>query len=154
MLRRGDSPALSACRSVALVLFLLFLAVMASAAGLMVIAVMFGGPPAPKILSNRRCSCECWGAVSEQSSLTASLRKPWTHPDATQVVGPSTRPATDERIRGMVVIPNTGGAMWGASPGIARRDGVLPCPRASHWSSSWNTAAPPTTTWPLPLNAS
>ncbi len=103
---------MSARRSVALVLFLLFLGVMASAAGLMVIAVMFGGPPAPKVSSNSTLFLRVQAPFPEIDSHNVLSQFVATPPTLRTVIAALDKARHDERIRGLVVIPNTGGAMW------------------------------------------
>lgn len=104
---------MSSRRSVALVLFLLFLAVMASAAGLMVIAIVFSGPPTPKISSNSTLFLRVQAPFPEIDSYNVFSQFVETPPALRTVVAAIEKARKDDRIRGMVVIPNTSGAMWG-----------------------------------------
>ncbi len=104
---------MSARRGVALVFFLLFLAVMASAAGLLVLAIMFGGGAAtPEVSSNSTLFLRVQAPFPEVE--THSLLAPLAEAPATlrTVVAVIDRARRDERIRGMVVMPNTAGALW------------------------------------------
>ena len=103
---------MSARRGVALVLFLLFLAVMASAAGLMVIAIMFGGPSTPTVSSNSTLFLRIQAPFSEIESNSILSSFAGSPPTLRTVVAAIDKARQDDRIRGMVVIPNTGGAFW------------------------------------------
>ncbi|MEO6223615.1 MAG: signal peptide peptidase SppA [Vicinamibacterales bacterium] len=103
---------MSARRGVALVLFFLFLAVMASAAGLMVLAIMFGGPSAPTVSSNSTLFLRVQAPFSEIESNSVLSQFVGTAPTLRTVIAAIDKARHDDRIRGMVVIPSTGGALW------------------------------------------
>jgi protease-4 len=104
---------LSARRGVALVLFLLFLGVMASAAGLMVLAIMFGGPSTPSVSSNSTLFLRVQAPFPEIESNNVLSQFVAAPPTLRTVVAAMDKARQDDRIRGMVVIPTTSGAMWG-----------------------------------------
>lgn len=105
---------MSARRGVALVLFLIFLAVMASAAGLLVIGVMLGGGrSAPVVSSNSTLFLRIQAPFPELESNTVLSQFVATPPTLRTVLAAISKAQRDDRIRGLVVIPNTSGALWG-----------------------------------------
>jgi len=104
---------LSARRGVALVLFLIFLAVMASAAGLLVLTIMFGGGrPAPTVASNSTLFLRIQAPFPEIEGNTVFAPFMATAPTLRGVIAAIDKARHDERVRGMVVIPSTNGALW------------------------------------------
>lgn len=103
---------MSARRGVALVVFLLFLAVMASAAGLLMLAIVFGGPSTPSVSSNSTLFLRVQAPFPEIESSMALAPFVKTPPTLRTVIASIEKAQKDERIRGMVVIPNAGGALW------------------------------------------
>ncbi len=104
---------MSARRGVAVVLFLIFLAMMASAAGLLILALLFGGGQAtPVVASNSTLFLRVQAPFPEIDS--SSVLSPFmaTPPTLRTVLAVIDKARGDDRIRGMVVIPNTNGALW------------------------------------------
>jgi protease-4 len=104
---------LSARRGVAVVLFLIFLAMMASAAGLLILALVFGGGhSAPVVASNSTLFLRVQAPFPEIES--ASVLSPFiaSPPTLRTVLAVIEKAKRDDRIRGMVVIPSTNGALW------------------------------------------
>lgn len=85
---------------------------MASAAGLLIIGIMFGGPSAPAVSSNSTLFLRVQAPFPEIESNTVLAPFVKTPPTLRTVVSAIDKARRDERIRGMVVIPNTGGALW------------------------------------------
>jgi protease-4 len=103
----------SARRGVALVLFLIFLAVMASVAGLLMLTIMFGGGrAAPTVASNSTLFLRVQAPFAEVESNSVLSQFVDTPPTLRTVLALIDRAKRDDRIRGMVIIPNTTGAMW------------------------------------------
>lgn len=104
---------MSARRGVAVVLFLIFLALMASAAGLLMLALLFGGgQAAPVVASNSTLFLRVQAPFPEiDSSSVFSAFMP-TPPTLRTVLAVIEKAKRDDRIRGMVVIPSTNGALW------------------------------------------
>jgi len=103
----------SARRGVALVLFLIFLAVMASAAGLLVVTIMFGGGrAAPTVSSNSTLFLRLQAPFPEIESNSVLAPFVPTPPTLRTVLAVIEKARRDDRVRGMVIIPNTSGAMW------------------------------------------
>lgn len=103
---------MSSKKGVALVLFLIFLAVMASAA-LVLIGTLLVAPtrPTATVPSNATLFLKIQAPFPEVESI--SLFSPLvTQQTLRGVIGTIERARTDPRIRGMVVIPQTTGAMW------------------------------------------
>jgi protease-4 len=103
----------SSRKGVALVLFLIFLAMMASAA-LVLIGALIVAPtrPAATVPSNATLYLRIQAPFPEIESV--SLFTPLLEPQPTlrTVIATIERAGQDPRIRGMVVIPQTTGAMW------------------------------------------
>jgi protease-4 len=109
----GEIPIVSARRGVALVLFLIFLAVMASLAGLLMITIMFGGGHAtPTVASNSTLFLRVQAPFAEVESNSVLSQFVESPPTLRTVLALIDRAKRDDRIRGMVIIPNTSGAMW------------------------------------------
>jgi protease-4 len=86
---------------------------MASAAGLLILTIVFGGgASAPTVASNSTLFLRIQAPFPEieTNSLFTSLVD--TPPTLRTVVAVIDKARQDERIRGMVVIPNTTGALW------------------------------------------
>lgn len=110
---QGDLPIVSARRGVALVLFLIFLGVMASAAGLLVMAIMLGGTrSSTTVASNSTLFLRVQAPFAEIESNTVLSQFVETPPTLRTVLALIDKAQRDDRIRGMVIIPNTTGAMW------------------------------------------
>ncbi|MSO49475.1 MAG: signal peptide peptidase SppA [Acidobacteria bacterium] len=104
---------MSARRGVAVVLFLIFLAMMASAAGLLILALMFGGgQTAPVVASNSTLFLRVQAPFPEIDSSSVFSGFIATPPTLRTVLAVIEKAKHDDRIRGMVVIPSTNGALW------------------------------------------
>jgi protease-4 len=109
----AEIPIVSARRGVALVLFLIFLGVMASAAGLLIVAILVGGPSThATVSSNSTLFLRVQAPFSEIESNSVLSQFVQTPPTLRTVLAVIDRAKRDDRIRGMVIIPNTSGAMW------------------------------------------
>jgi protease-4 len=103
----------SARRGVALVFFLIFLAVMASAAGLLIMAIMVGGTrPSTTVASNSTLFLRVQAPFAEIESNSVLSQFVETPPTLRTVLSIIDKAQRDDRVRGMVVIPNTTGALW------------------------------------------
>jgi len=103
---------LSSRRGIALVLFLIFLAVMASAAGLLMIALVFGPARTPTVASNSTLFLRIQAPFPEVESNSIFAPFVGTQQTLRTVLAVIDRAQRDDRVRGMVVIPNTTGALW------------------------------------------
>ena len=97
----------------AIVLFLIFLAVMASAA-LVLVGALLVTPTRPEanVPSNATLFLKIQAPFSEVETISLLTPFAGERPTLRQVIATIERAADDPRIRGMVVIPQTAGAMW------------------------------------------
>jgi protease-4 len=103
----------SSRRGVALVLFLIFLAMMASAA-LVLIGALLVAPtrPSTTVPSNATLYLRIQAPFPEVETVNIFSPLMASQPTIRTVIATIERAAGDSRIRGLVVIPQTTGAMW------------------------------------------
>lgn len=79
----------------------------------MVIAIMFGGPASPTVSSNSTLFLRVQAPFPEIESYSVFSQFGLAPPTLRTVVASIDKARRDDRIRGMVVIPGTSGALWG-----------------------------------------
>lgn len=105
---------MSSRKGVALVLFLIFLALMASAALLLVGAILFApATPRTTLPSNATVFLRITAPFPEIETVNVLAPFVETQPTLRTVLATIERAKNDPRVRGLVVIPQTSGALWG-----------------------------------------